>query len=175
MVKQKFLMNKSILFQMKNIAVLAIAVFSLLVSQASAQAVIPPDKESLLKGLGMGLASYAEENNYPGPKHVLDLKEQLALSRDQIKKAETLANLVNVSAAAKGEEIVQAEEELNKMFEEGKINEKSLRPKLEQIGKLRADLRFIHLQAHLRMKQILSADQIKRYNELRGHEATQQN
>ncbi len=144
-------------------------------SQASAQSVIPPDKDSLLKGLGMGLASYAEENNYPGPKHVLDLKEQLALNRDQIKKAETLANLVSVTAVAKGEEIVQAEEELNKMFQEGKINEKSLRAKLEQIGKLRADLRFIHLQAHLKMKQVLTADQIKKYNELRGHEANQQN
>lgn len=169
-------MKRSVLFQGRKIFAVMFGLISfMMVSQASAQAVIPPDKESLLKGLGMGLASYAEENNYPGPKHVLDLKEQLALSRDQIKKAETLANLVSVSAVAKGEEIVQAEEELNKMFEEGKINEKSLRPKLEQIGKLRADLRFIHLQAHLRMKQILSADQIKRYNELRGHEATQQN
>lgn len=169
-------MKRSVMFQGNKIFVAMMGLISLMVaSQASAQSVIPPDKDSLLKGLGMGLASYAEENNYPGPKHVLDLKEQLALNRDQIKKAETLANLVSVTAVAKGEEIVQAEEELNKMFQEGKINEKSLRAKLEQIGKLRADLRFIHLQAHLKMKQVLTADQIKKYNELRGHEANQQN
>lgn len=169
-------MKRSVMFQGNKIFVAMMGLISLIiVSQASAQSVIPPDKDSLLKGLGMGLASYAEENNYPGPKHVLDLKEQLALNRDQIKKGETLTNLVSVTAVAKGEEIVQAEEELNKMFQEGKINEKSLRAKLEQIGKLRADLRFIHLQAHLKMKQVLTADQIKKYNELRGHEANQQN
>lgn len=165
-------MNRSVLLPARKIFVMMFGFLSLMiVSQASAQTLIPSDKEALLKGLGMGLAFSAEENNYPGPKHVLEFKEQLALNRDQIKKAETLENLVSISAIAKGEEIVQAEEELNKMFEAGTINEKTLRPKLEQIGKLRADLRFIHLQAHLRMKQILTADQIKRYNELRGHEA----
>ena len=75
------------------------------------------------------------------------------------------------SAVAKGGEIVQAEEELGKLFEAGTINEKMLRSKLEEIGKLRAELRFIHLQAHVRMKQILTPEQIKRYAELRGHEA----
>lgn len=169
-------MNSLALFQTRKFFVVMAGILSLMmVSQVSAQTLIPPDKDALLKGLGMGLASYAEENNYPGPKHVLEFKEQLALSRDQIKKAETLENLVNISATAKGGEIVEAEEELNKMFEAGTINEKTLRAKLEQIGKLRADLRFIHLQAHLKMKQILTADQIKRYNELRGHEATRQN
>ena len=134
------------------------------------QPTVPSDREGLLKGLGMGLAAYAEENGYPGPKHVLELKDQLGLSRDQVKKTEALENLVKISASAKGEEVVQAEEELNKLFEAGTINEKILRSRLEQIGKMRADLRFIHLQAHLRMKQLLTAEQIRHYNELRGHE-----
>jgi Spy/CpxP family protein refolding chaperone len=76
---------------------------------------------------------------------------------------------------AKGEEIITAEEELSKLFEAGTINEKVLRSKLEEIAKLRADLRFTHLQAHLRMKQILTPDQIKRYAELRGHETKHEN
>jgi Spy/CpxP family protein refolding chaperone len=139
------------------------------------QQVIPPDREALLKGQGMGLAEIADVNNYPGPKHTLDLRNELGLTRDQLKKTEALNKVVSSSALAKGEEIVTAEEELAKMFEAGTISEKVLRLKLEEIGKLRADLRFIHLQAHLRMKQILTPDQIKRYADLRGYEAKHEN
>jgi Spy/CpxP family protein refolding chaperone len=139
------------------------------------QQTIPPDKEGLLKGLGMGLAEIAEVNNYPGPRHTLDLKNELGLTRDQLKKTEAWDKVVASSALAKGEEIVTAEEELSKLFEAGTISEKVLRSKLEEIAKLRADLRFTHLQAHLRMKQILTPDQVKRYAELRGHEAKHEN
>ncbi|MCX6133791.1 MAG: hypothetical protein NTU47_08265 [Ignavibacteriales bacterium] len=135
-----------------------------------AQPTVPPDKDALLKGLGMGLAAIADLNNYPGPKHVITMKAELGLTRDQLKKTEALDKVVSSSAVAKGEEVVQAEDELFKLFEAGTVTEKVLRAKLEQIGKLRADLRFIHLQAHLRMKQILTPDQIKQYGELRPRE-----
>jgi Spy/CpxP family protein refolding chaperone len=151
------------------------ALLLFLTAVAFAQQTIPPDKEGLLKGLGMGLAEIAEINNYPGPKHTLDLKNELGLTRDQLKKTEALDKVVASSALAKGEEIVLAEEELSKLFEAGTINEKVLRSKLEEIAKLRADLRFTHLQAHLRMKQILTPDQVKRYAELRGHETKHEN
>ena len=151
------------------------AFFLFVAAVAFGQQTIPPDKEGLLKGLGMGLAEIAEVNNYPGPKHTLDLKNELGLTRDQLKKTEALDKVVASAALAKGEEIVTAEEELSKLFEAGTISEKALRSKLEEIAKLRADLRFTHLQAHLRMKQILTPDQVKRYAELRGHEAKHEN
>jgi Spy/CpxP family protein refolding chaperone len=151
------------------------AAFLLLPVAAFTQQIIPPDREGLLKGLGMGLADIAEVNNYPGPKHTLDLKNELGLTRDQLKKTEALDKVVTSAALAKGEEIVLAEEELTKLFEVGTISEKVLRSKLEEIAKLRADLRFIHLQAHVRMRQILTPDQVKRYAELRGHEAKHEN
>lgn len=154
---------------------LAGALLFIVQSQMLAQEAVPPDKENLLKGLGMGLASIAELNNYPGPKHVIELKSELGLTRDQLKKTEALDKVVTSAAVAKGEEIVLAEEELSKLFEAGTINEKVLRSKLEEIGKLRADLRFIHLQAHLRMKQILTAEQIKRYGEIKGRESKREN
>jgi Spy/CpxP family protein refolding chaperone len=140
-----------------------------------AQPTIPPDQDALLKGLGMGLATIADVNNYPGPKHVINLKTELNLTRDQLKKTEALDKVVSSSAVAKGGEIVLAEEELYRSFEAGTISEKALRLQLEQISKLRADLRFIHLQAHLRMKQILTPDQIKKYNEIRGRENKPEN
>ncbi len=146
-----------------------------LVGQSFGQALVPSDREELLKGHGMGMASYAEENGYPGPKHTLELKDQLGLIQDQLRKTEALGKVVTCSAVAKGQEIIQVEEELNKLFEAGTMNEKLLRSKLEQVAMLRVNLRFIHLQAHLRMKQILTADQIQRYKELRGNEGKREN
>ncbi|MGB2867454.1 MAG: hypothetical protein WBD36_03310 [Bacteroidota bacterium] len=136
-----------------------------------AQTVIPPDRAGLEKGEGMGMALYGEINGYPGPKHVLEFKDELGLTKEQMKKTESLINDVNSSATVKGQEVIEAEEDLNESFVTGKVTERALRAKLEKIGKLRGELRFVHLQAHLKMKQILSANQITRYNELRGHEA----
>ncbi|MEK6754991.1 MAG: hypothetical protein AABZ02_02450 [Bacteroidota bacterium] len=124
--------------------VAALSLAMALTGQTFGQTVVPSDREGLLKGLGMGLASYAEENGYPGPKHVLELKDELGLTQDQLKKTEALQKMVAISAAAKGQQIVQAEEELNELFEAGTINGKVLRSKLGQIGNLRADLQFIH-------------------------------
>ena len=99
------------------------AAFLLLPAAAFTQQTIPPDREALLKGLGMGLAEIAEINNYPGPKHTLDLRNELGLTRDQVKKTEALDKVVASAALAKGEEIVLAEEELSKLFEAGTISE----------------------------------------------------
>ena len=39
---------------------------------------------NLLNGQGMGFAKAAELNPYPGPKHVLELADDLNLTSDQI-------------------------------------------------------------------------------------------
>jgi hypothetical protein len=145
------------------------------IGRSSAQPTTPPDRDDLLKGLGMGLATIADLNNYPAPQRVIELKAQLGLTRDQQKKTEALEKGDTSAAIAKGEEIVQAEQDLDTLFASGTISEKVLRSRLEGIGKLRADLRFIHLQAHLRMKQILTPDQLKLYAEIKGHEAKLEN
>ena len=95
------------------------------------------------------------------------MKSELQLTPDQVKKTEVVRQGVIGAATTKGEEIVEAEEELEKLFKSGSINEKQLRAKLEQIGKLRGELRFVHLQAHLKMKKILTETQIAKYYELR--------
>jgi len=77
---------------------------------------------------------------------------------------------LQISATIKGQDIVEAEEELNKLFESGSINEKTLRAKLERIGKMRAELQFIHLQIYLNEKQILSVKQWERLKELQASE-----
>jgi hypothetical protein len=40
---------------------------------------------------------------------------------------------------------------------------------LDELARLQADLRYTHLSAHLAMRSVLSAEQISRYDALRGY------
>jgi len=43
---------------------------------------------------------------------------------------------------------------------------------LSRIGQLRTELRFIRLRTHLTTRALLTADQITRYNTVRGYEGS---
>ncbi len=55
------------------------------------------------------------------------------------------------------------------MFAEGAVDDDSLEKALLEIGHLRARLRFVHLEAHLRQAAILTPEQIHDYDRLRGY------
>ncbi|MCL4744462.1 MAG: hypothetical protein KJZ83_03505, partial [Burkholderiaceae bacterium] len=48
------------------------------------KALAPAEVDGLLGGKGLGFARSAELNGYPGPAHVLELSDELALSAEQI-------------------------------------------------------------------------------------------
>jgi hypothetical protein len=135
-----------------------------------AQPVVPSDREQLLKGDIADETLVADANGYPSPRIVLSLKDKIGLTLDQEKKINQLLENLSVSTSIKGREIVDEEEGLGKSFREGKINEKTLRLRLEAIGKMRADLRFVHLQIYIQMKQILSSNQWDKIKELQASE-----
>ena len=137
---------------------------------AFGQSIYPPDKESLLKGEPAGRTLVAERNGYLSPEKIIASKDQLNLSKDQLRKIDEMLKNLPVSATVKGQEIVEAEEDLNRAFENGAMTEKVLRAKLERINKLRADLNFAFLQVHLKIKQILSANQWEKVKELHAGE-----
>jgi Spy/CpxP family protein refolding chaperone len=58
---------------------------------------------------------------------------------------------------------------LNRLFSENRANSAKLQARVEQIARIHGELRLAHLKAHLEMKRVLSADQIKKYDELRGY------
>lgn len=155
---------------MKRTAIVFYFIILNLVSFVNAQVVIPADKELLLNGDAAGQNLIAENNGFPSPQRILALKDDLGLMKDQLRKINEMMTNFPLSVTVKGQEIIEAEEELNKMFESGNINEKTLRAKLERIGKLRAELRFSHLQIYLKTKQILSLNQWDRFKELQAGE-----
>ena len=129
------------------------------------------DIEELRHGRGWGLALAAELNGVPGPVHLLEMKKEIGLSPEQIEKIEALFEQMRGQAIELGNTLIERERELNNHFAQGTINENLLRDLLEQIGQVRVQLRLVHLSTHLKTPGIVSAEQIERYNELRGYSA----
>lgn len=121
------------------------------------------------QGRGMGLAKAAELNHYPGPKHVLELAEGLGLSPEQRSQTEQIFQKMRARAVALGTLILHKERRLDDLFVSGRIDEAKLRTLTMNIATLRGELREVHLLAHLRMKRVLSQEQVVAYDGLRGY------
>ena len=124
---------------------------------------------ALLQGKGMGLAKAAELNQYPGPKHVLELKDKLHLSEEQLRKTYELFSAMKNEAIQLGKQIIDKEKKLDDLFSSQKISTSSLQQTVREIGALHAELRYVHLKTHLKQKELLSDMQLKRYDHLRGY------
>lgn len=125
--------------------------------------------ENYLNGNGMGLAKAAELNHYPGPRHVLDLAKPLQMSKSQIRQTRVLYKQMKVQAMRLGKELVEEEKILDRLFANNDIDEITLSEQLENISRLKSQLRFIHLNTHLKQKVILTHHQIAKYDALRGY------
>ena len=123
-----------------------------------------------LSGNGMGLAKAAELNGYPGPAHVLELADQLALSPNQKERTEAIFERMQSQAKSVGKRLIDEERKLDELFASKTISSPLLHQTLGSIASLRAEVREIHLQAHLDEAQILSQAQSTTYWHLRGYD-----
>lgn len=127
--------------------------------------------ESLRRGNGMGFAKLAELNHYPGPKHVLEIAAELDLSKAQIDETRSVYEEMRRDAVALGEQLLAAESDLDRQFERGVVTPESLQTAVLKIGELRARLRYVHLEAHLRQQALLNHEQLRQYDSVRGYDA----
>lgn len=135
------------------------------------KALSPSDIEGYRAGRGMSLALAAELNGYPGPLHVLELGSQLGLTPAQRQATEALYQRMKTAAAAAGDEFVNAERELDRLFAGKAATPSLLFEALSKVAQAQARLRGVHLQAHLEQVRILTPEQVARYNQLRGYGA----
>lgn len=125
--------------------------------------------DSYLAGSGMGYAKAAELNHYPGPKHVLELAEKLELDKEQKAQTESIYFAMQMQAADFGRQLVAKEDELDQLFGSSAINSVQLKKRLAEIAALQAVIRFVHLDAHLAQRAVLSDRQVMQYDRLRGY------
>lgn len=135
----------------------------------SVKALSSEETRGLLAGEGMALSLAAELNGYPGPRHVLELAHDLALTASQEAHAAALQAEMKREAVALGAAIVALEEQLDALFREGKAEPDQVAALSAEIGAKRGLLRAVHLRAHLAMAKVLSDTQRTRYAALRGY------
>lgn len=120
-------------------------------------------------GKGMGFAKAAELNHYPGPRHVLDLADELQLTAGQRQASQELFNTMQAEAQPLGEQIVAAERRLEDLFADGLVDETNLRAAVQQVAQLQGEVRYAHLRTHLTQRALLTEQQVRHYDQLRGY------
>lgn len=133
------------------------------------KALSPQQIAGYRSGRGMGFAKAAELNHYPGPKHVLDLADELELTDAQRAETQAARETMRSEAIPLGKQVVAKEAALDALFADGRATPDTVRTLLREIARLKADLRFAHLNAHLTMRDVLTEQQIRRYDMLRGY------
>ena len=156
---------------------LSMACVSLLATLASAQhsqpvkmqhhACLEEERQAIEKGEGFGMALAADRHGYPGPKHILELKNELALTPEQEKQVRALFDRMRGRALVTGKHVLDKEAELEQLFASGAAEAAAVRPRLDEIARLRAELRWVHVSAHLDAYKLLTAEQRARYHHLR--------
>src|SRR5215471_15730956 len=159
------------------IAVLAVPVLAADMPYAGQQAraiksLSGDDIAALRKGEGMGMAKAAELNGYPGPAHVLQLVVQLGLTERQQRDVQAIFDRMSAAAKPLGRELIAQEQALDQLFAKGEITPDRLAAATAAIAELQGRLRAVHLSAHLETRALLNADQIARYQQLRGYGAS---
>lgn len=129
------------------------------------------DLEDLRLGRGWGLALAAELNGVPGPAHLLELQAELGLDAGQVAAIEDIFAAMQSEAQEAGERFIAAEAAIEAAFRDGGMSPDTLRDLINTSAVVRAELRLIHLSRHLETPPLLTADQIARYNDLRGYGA----
>jgi Spy/CpxP family protein refolding chaperone len=130
------------------------------------------DLDGLKKGHGTpfgGMAKAAELNGLPGPRHVLDLKNELKLTFEQADKIKSIYREMHNKAVKIGAKLVAKEAVLDTQLQSGGVNPKNLKKMVDESAKTYSELRYTHLVAHLKTKKVLSSKQVSQYNELRGY------
>ncbi len=123
----------------------------------------------LKAGKGMALAMAAELNGYPGPAHTLELAAELQLTDEQATRTQQLFADMEAQAKAAGLEVIEAERALDTLFRDKLATPEAVSAAVTKAALAQGKLRETHLRYHLSMMDVLTAEQIAAYNQLRGY------
>ena len=119
------------------------------------------------EGRGFGMAFAADQNGYPGPMHVLELKDRLKLTPDQEAKAQTLTHAMFSESKPKSARLLAAEAKLRGLFADRTADDAAVRAAVGEVERARSEVRLVHLLAHLKTRDLLTEVQRRIYHEAR--------
>jgi Heavy-metal resistance len=119
------------------------------------------------EGRGFGMAFAADQNGYPGPMHVLELKGRLALSAEQEATMQQLMHAMFAESKPKSARLLAAEARLRRLFAERAAAAATVRAAVDEVERARSEVRLVHLLTHLKTRDVLTEDQRRIYHEAR--------
>lgn len=131
------------------------------------QAMLDETDRVIAQGLGAGMAFAADQNGYPGPRHVLELKDRLQLTPAQEARVTALQTAMFADARPKSARLLDAEARLRRLFAEGAADEARVRAAVAEIERARTEVRLVHLLTHLETRALLTEEQRRAYHEAR--------
>ena len=99
----------------------------------AAQVCLAEFEQVVGEGRGFGLAFAADQNGYPGPMHVLELKERLTLSPEQEASARALMHAMFAASRPASGRLLEAEAKLRRLFAGGSADETSVRAAIGEV------------------------------------------
>ena len=167
---------------MKHLQIAAVMALSLMAAPAQAQhqpyagdasrevkALSADEIEQYLSGAGMAYAKAAELNHFPGPMHLLELANKLGLTSEQRAAVKRLMDVHKAEARYIGAKLVESERALDALFRSGRVGPEALATAVRAAAEAAGEYRLSHLETHRRTRLLLSAEQVARYDELRGY------
>jgi Spy/CpxP family protein refolding chaperone len=119
------------------------------------------------EGRGFGMAFAADQNGYPGPMHVLELKDRLKLTADQEAKAQALMHAMFSESKPKSARLLELEAKLRRFFADRTADVTAVRATVAEVERASGEVRLVHLLAHLKTRELLTEDQRRIYHEAR--------
>jgi heavy-metal resistance protein len=154
---------------MKKLLIAALAFAASTVHAQDIKALSAEEVSQYLSGAGMGYAKPAELNHFPGPLHVLELADRLGLSEPQRLATRQLMDRHKSEARAIGAKLIESQRSLEALFRSGSVTPEALAKAVQSSAALEGEYRLSHLETHRRMRALLTEDQVKRYDALRGY------
>ncbi|MFZ7125232.1 MAG: Spy/CpxP family protein refolding chaperone [Desulfobacterales bacterium] len=137
-----------------GVGILALTVIGLDVSDAARHRMRPD-----MGGMGGG---------HHGGGHFAGLVKALDLDQSQVEAFRTLHNRLRKDVIRKRAEMAVAEVELEELFGQSPPDFKAAEAKVREIEAARGDIKILHLQAAGELREKLSPEQQKRFDEIAG-------
>jgi Spy/CpxP family protein refolding chaperone len=133
----------------------------------TAQACATEFEQVVGEGRGFGMAFAADQNGYPGPMHVLELKDRLRLTAEPEAKMRQLMHAMFAESKPKSTRLLEAEATLRRLFASQTADDAAVRTAVDGVERARREVRLVHLLTHLRTRDLLTEEQRRIYHEAR--------
>lgn len=124
-------------------------------------------EHNISMGHGFGMAFAADQQGYPGPRHILELREHLTLTPAQEVRVQALMTAIYAESQPRSARLLDAEAKLRRVFASGQADEAAVRAAVTEVEHARTELRLVHLMTHLRTREVLTEEQRRLYHEAR--------